>query len=138
MWNGYHINHNQLHRWITNKEIHADKFGNIVTQYFMRQRIKPAKTAGKIGNFDDTYVQKLVLLHELYVYSMKVKQTLNLRHIATLRMVLSRFESLYMGPKKVCHPTHGTAKTGGAVKCPFTHGSGKTTNHHGGSYHHKK
>ena len=94
------INHNQLHRWITNKEVHADKFGEIVTQYFMRQRIKPAQTAGKIGNFDNAYVQKLVLLHEMYVYSMKVKQSLNLGHIATLKMVVNRFETLYMGPKK--------------------------------------
>ena len=122
------VNHNQLHRWISNKEVHADKFGDIVTQYFMRQRIKTAKTAGKIGNFDNSYVQKLVLLHEMYVYSMKVKQSLSLGHIATLKMLVNRFESLYMGPKKAAHPTTGTTKINTAVKCPFTHGSGKTCN----------
>jgi nickel superoxide dismutase len=90
------INFNQLNRWITNKELHADKFGEIVTQYFMRQRIKTSETAGKLGNYDKEYVQKLVLLHEMYVYSMKVKQSLDLSNIETLKMVLKRFESLYM------------------------------------------
>jgi nickel superoxide dismutase len=90
-----HPDHNQLHRWVMNKEDHAEKFGNIVTAYFMRQRIKPSKTPGKIGNFNTEYVQKLVLLHELYVYSMKVKQSTDLNHIATLRRVLKRFETLY-------------------------------------------
>ena len=33
-------NHNQLVRWITNKEAHAVKFQEIVSQYFLHQRIK--------------------------------------------------------------------------------------------------
>ena len=32
---------NQLVRWITNKEHHAEEFQHIVYQYFMTQRIKP-------------------------------------------------------------------------------------------------
>ena len=88
-------NPNQLYRWVMNKEEHADKFGDIITQYFMRQRIHPAKTAGKLGNYDPEYVQKLVLLHELYVYSMKVKQSTDKSNIETLKMVLKRFETLY-------------------------------------------
>jgi len=89
------LDHNQLHRWIKNKEEHAEKFGHIITQYFMRQRIKIAKESGKLGNYDPDYVQKLVLLHELYVHSMKVKQTTDLRCIQTLRMILKRFKILY-------------------------------------------
>ena len=34
-------NSNQLVRWINNKEHHADKIQEVVTQYFMTQRIKP-------------------------------------------------------------------------------------------------
>ena len=32
---------NQLVRWVDNKEIHADELSEIVTYYFMTQRIKP-------------------------------------------------------------------------------------------------
>ena len=35
-------NYNQLVRWVGNKEQHADAFSDIITQYFMKQRIKPA------------------------------------------------------------------------------------------------
>ena len=35
------VNYNQLVRWVSNKEEHANKIQAIVTQYFMTQRIKP-------------------------------------------------------------------------------------------------
>ena len=37
-------NYNQIVRWVVNKEEHADKLMEIVTQYFMTQRIAPAAT----------------------------------------------------------------------------------------------
>ena len=37
---------NQLVRWVNNKEVHADKLTEIVTCYFLAQRIKP--TGGEI------------------------------------------------------------------------------------------
>ena len=36
------VNYNQLVRWIDNKEDHANQLQEIVTQYFMFQRVKPA------------------------------------------------------------------------------------------------
>ena len=88
-------NMNQLVRWVDNKEDHAEKFGHIVTQYFLRQRIKPSKTPGKPDLSNEKYLKQLVLLHELYVYSMKAKQTTDLKLIATLRSLLRRFKLLY-------------------------------------------
>ena len=81
-------NHNQISRWVMNKEHHANELQHIVTQYFMIQRIKL-----------DTkqYSEKLTLLHKLLVYAMKCKQTTDLSHVATLRSVLKEFQGLYFG-----------------------------------------
>ena len=82
------LNHNQLVRWVMNKEHHAAALQEIVTQYFMTQRIKP-----------DTknYEKKLALLHKLLVDAMKCKQTTDLSHIASLRSALNAFQDLYFG-----------------------------------------
>ena len=42
-------NVNQLVRWVQNKENHADAFTEIVTQYFLSQRIKPAGPSDQSG-----------------------------------------------------------------------------------------
>jgi len=76
------IDYNQLIRWVMNKENHANELQEIVTQYFMTQRIK----------FD---TEKLNLLHKMLVYTMKCKQTTNLTHISTLRSLLKSFRNLY-------------------------------------------
>jgi nickel superoxide dismutase len=82
------IDYNQLARWVTNKEYHANELQHIVTQYFMTQRIKLDT---------DKYAEKLTSLHKLLVFSMKCKQTTDLAHIATLRSVLKEFQGLYFG-----------------------------------------
>ncbi|MBW1788083.1 MAG: superoxide dismutase [Deltaproteobacteria bacterium] len=81
------VNSNQLVRWIMNKEDHANAFQEIVTQYFMTQRIKPSTQA---------YSEKLILLHKMLVYAMKCKQTVDLANIEALRSLLKEFEGLYM------------------------------------------
>jgi nickel superoxide dismutase len=79
-------NYNQLVRWIVNKENHADKFQEIVSQYFMTQRIKIN---------DEDYADKVILLHKMLVYAMKCKQTTDLSNIETLRALLENFSKLY-------------------------------------------
>lgn len=82
------IEYNQLVRWISNKENHANELQHIVTQYFMTQRIK----------FDaKDYEKKLTVLHKILVHAMKAKQTTDLEHISTLRSLVSDFETLYFG-----------------------------------------
>lgn len=80
------INHNQLMRWVMNKENHANELQHIVTQYFMTQRI-PIDT--------EKYVEKLTLLHKMLVYAMKCKQTVDLSHVFTLRSLVKDFSRLY-------------------------------------------
>lgn len=79
-------NANQLVRWVMNKEKHATELQEIVTQYFMTQRIK----------FDaKAYDKKLALLHQMLVYAMKCKQSTDLAHTAKLTGLIQEFKQLY-------------------------------------------
>lgn len=98
-------NYNQLVRWVVNKEHHADYFSDIVTQYFMTQRIKPADKSD-VKAYEE-YVHKLTLLHRMMITSMKCKQTTDLENIATLRSLLGDFRVAYLGEE--ASPDHGHA-----------------------------
>jgi len=86
-------NYNQLVRWVMNKEDHATKFMNIVTQYFMTQRIKVV-APGADGY--DNYVEKVTLLHGMLRTSMKCKQTTDAANVAALSKQLKEFRDLYI------------------------------------------
>jgi nickel superoxide dismutase len=87
---GDHQNSNQLVRWIMNKEDHANEIQEIVSQYFLTQRIKPdAKD----------YEKKLGLLHEMLIYSMKCKQTTDLTHVNKMKDLAKEFQGLYFGKR---------------------------------------
>lgn len=88
-------NYNQLVRWIDNKDRHADALSDVITQYFMKQRIKPAAKTDAKGYED--YTHKLTLLHQMMVTSMKCKQTTDLAHIPVLRSQLAEFRAAYLG-----------------------------------------
>ena len=92
------LNHNQITRWVRNKEEHASELQHIATQYFMTQRVKPADK-------EDTeayaaYTKKLTLLHQIVVYAMKSKQTTDLANVEKLRALLSEFKEEYFGESK--------------------------------------
>jgi len=88
-------NYNQLVRWVQNKEHHADKIRDVVTQYFLAQRVKPVSS--KSATDYDAYVKQLTLLHELIVTSMKCKQTTDLAHVEKLKQLVDMFEKAYLG-----------------------------------------
>ena len=79
---------NQLVRWIMNKEHHADQLQEIVSQYFMTQRIKIDA---------ENCEQKLGLLHQMLVHGMKCKQTTELGHVSKLRALVDKFSTIYLG-----------------------------------------
>jgi nickel superoxide dismutase len=90
------INYNQLVRWIDNKETHAQKIQDIVTAYFMAQRIKPPV------NHDDEdavnqYLHKLALLHAIQIHAMKAKQGTDLKEVEILRDLVNKFRKAYFG-----------------------------------------
>ncbi len=57
--------HNQLARWVINKEKHAANIQSIVGEYFLAQRIKADKPR---------YVEQLKAAHAVIVAAMKCKQ----------------------------------------------------------------
>jgi len=86
-------NMNQIVRWVNNKDHHADELSEIVTYYFMAQRVKlPAEGDMKAQN---DYVRKLTLLHRMLVYSMNAKQTTDLDNVEKLRSSLKEFHDIY-------------------------------------------
>ncbi|UCD16430.1 MAG: superoxide dismutase [Candidatus Zixiibacteriota bacterium] len=86
-------NYNQLVRWILNKEEHAVKFMNIITQYFLTQRIKP--TAPDTGEIHGDYMKQLTLMHEMLIYAMKCKQTTDRANAEKLRELVAESRKLY-------------------------------------------
>ena len=88
-------NMNQIVRWVNNKELHADELSEIVTYYFMAQRVKlPVDSDAKA--YDD-YIKKLTRLHRMLVYAMKAKQTTDLVNVQELRSLLDEFHRIYSG-----------------------------------------
>ena len=91
-------NMNQIVRWVRNKEKHADDIAQIVTYYFMAQRVKPASVTDAAAH--KNYVAKLTLLHKMLVQSMKAKQSADLVNVEELRKQLAAFHLAYVGQGK--------------------------------------
>jgi hypothetical protein len=86
-------NANPLTRWVMNKEHHADLLSEIITQYFMAQRLKlPDESDAKAVA---TYRDQLAMLHKMLVYAMKCKQTTDLANIAVLHDTAHAFQEAY-------------------------------------------
>jgi nickel superoxide dismutase len=88
-----HAHANQLVRWVSNKDTHADALTEIVTYYFMAQRVKPAPATDKKAHA--AYVAKVELLHKMVVHSMKCKQTTDVAHVEALRELVGEFQTAY-------------------------------------------
>ncbi len=86
------INYNQIVRWVTNKDEHAKKIQDIVSQYFLHQRIKLIDSNNEMY---EKYITNLTLLHQILVYSMKAKQSTDLDIIDKLNETVSSFEESY-------------------------------------------
>jgi len=84
-------NANQLTRWINNKEEHANKIQETMNQYFLAQRLKLAE---KESN-KKAYLNKLTLIHEIIVLSMKCKQTTDLENAQKLHKAIDAFTTAY-------------------------------------------
>ncbi|AQQ71546.1 superoxide dismutase, Ni [Limihaloglobus sulfuriphilus] len=85
---------NQIVRWVTNKEDHAAQLSEIITYYFMAQRIKPVSTAQNDAQ-KELYTKQVTLLHEMLVTTMQTKQSTDLTLIPKLRGQLHDFSHLY-------------------------------------------
>ena len=75
-----------------NKEKHADDIREIVTQYFLTQRIK---IPSQENEEQEAYRDKLALLHQMLVYAMKCKQTTDSANADKLRELAQEFKQAY-------------------------------------------
>ena len=94
-------NINQLVRWVENKDNHADEFTEIVTYYFLTQRIKIADASDKTAFAD--YQNKLTLLHQMMVFAMKSKQTTDLKNVQELSKLVDQFQEIYFSDEDKKH-----------------------------------
>lgn len=90
------VNYNQLVRWVDNKEHHAQEIQDIVTAYFMAQRIKPPEKHGD-DEANTIYMHRLALLHHIQIHAMKAKQSTDLEQVKTLRSLVAEFRKAYFG-----------------------------------------
>lgn len=91
-------NYNQLVRWITNKEEHANKIQEIVSQYFLHQRVIITDSSDKEKY--NKYIKQLTSLHAIAVFSMKAKQSTDLTVIENLKKSVGEFVLIYFGEHK--------------------------------------
>jgi nickel superoxide dismutase len=82
---------NQLVRWVTTKEEHAAHTMDLIGQYFMAQRIKPAQD--EAGNA--RYVQLLTSAHAVMRQAMLCKQTTDGEAAKALVSAIEAFRKAY-------------------------------------------
>jgi len=87
-------NYNQIVRWVTTKEDHANKIQDIIYQYFMAQRVKPVPAVADEAVYQK-YINELTLLHSMLVSAMKAKQTLDAGHVKSIHDDLELFSQSY-------------------------------------------
>ncbi len=94
-------NMNQLVRWVSNKDEHANKLSEIITSYFLSQRIKIVEPSNSLEYA--RYQKMTILLHQMMVYSMKCKQTTDKNNINKLKDLINVFETIYFNKEAKEH-----------------------------------
>ena len=85
---------NQVTRWISSKESHAQNIQKITAEYFLTQRIKQSSKY---------YENKLITLHQLLVSVMKCKQSVNNENVVKSNELLNNFTNLYFDDHGIKH-----------------------------------
>ena len=86
-------NQNQLVRWVNNKESHAQKIQDVISEYFLAQRIKPKSSTEKEY---DKYVQLSTSCQKIIFYAMKCKQNVDTQYVEKLSAELESFVVVYL------------------------------------------
>ena len=91
------FNFNQIVRWVTNKEKHAEEIQHIISQYFLTQRVKLVEKRDDKAH--KIRIEHLSLCHEILVYAMKTKQTTDLSNVEKLKSAVKAFKDSYFKAK---------------------------------------
>ena len=81
-------NTNQIVRWINLKDQQATAIQDLVSQYFLAQRISPLMNKNE-------YMDALKTAHALIISAMKAKQTTDSGAVDDLKKTLQEFQSAY-------------------------------------------
>ena len=77
---------NQLSRWVSTKEDHANKIQKIIAEYFLTQRIKSSS---------EKYEDLLKGAHSVMVAAMKCKQGTDPKSAEALKSSIENFQTVY-------------------------------------------
>ena len=83
---------NQATRWVVTKEQHASHIIEVVSQYFLTQKVKPV-APGAAGYQD--YLKTLIDHHGVMVAAMKAKQTADPATVDKLRSAIDALATHY-------------------------------------------
>ena len=78
---------NQLARWVLTKEQHAEKIIRVISDYFMAQKIKPAR-----GKAQKAYRAMLARHHAVMVAAMNCKQSVDDKAVQALEAAIKGIE----------------------------------------------
>lgn len=78
--------HNQLVRWVMNKEQHAQNIIDSISDYFLTQRVKSSAK---------DYAERLAKHHAVIVAAMKVKQNADSKYSLELREAIKAIAAYY-------------------------------------------
>lgn len=87
---------NQATRWVMTKENHATHIIDVVSEYFLTQKVKPAPE-GSDGH--DAYLHSLADHHAVMVAAMKCKQTVDPAEVANLNKAIDALAKHYAASK---------------------------------------
>ena len=86
-------NQNQLVRWVNNKESHAQLIQDVISEYFLAQRIKPKSSNDKDY---DKYVMLTTSCQKIIFYAMKCKQNVEVQYVEKLSAELESLVDIYL------------------------------------------
>ena len=88
---------NQIVRWINTKEDHSIKIQNLISDYFLAQRIKPKDIK---SNEYDKYIKLVTACHKIIYFSMKLKQNVDTNIIKELKNNLNLLVEHYFNDEQ--------------------------------------
>ena len=91
---------NQISRWVTTKEAHAQNVQETILNYFLAQRVKAKEKGDKDRQ---KYVDQTLTLQQLIVKMMKCKQTVDQRNCSDAYELLDKFTNLYLDQHGIDH-----------------------------------
>ncbi len=85
---------NQSTRWVMTKDQHAQNIQDVVSNYFLTQRVK-AVPADLSMPGHEYYVQQLMGFHRILVAAMKCKQTVDIANVDELDAAIAEIAGSY-------------------------------------------